>query len=216
MRLARVLCLMVLLHAAYQVRGEAAGGCTLPSGFTDIAHPVPAPAEQLVSHTEEVVIARPLARVAEVMSRPLNQALRKSSSLPGVAGDFALTKGPFGAPGSRRIVCLSDGGFVEEEVLEKENAPASSRFRYIVWNYHTPKAKPIAYGVGEFRSIQIDSSHTQVTWTYSFRLKENVFPGYLGCLGRFLFRAYFLDREYAAMMRTVLNGYKLDSEARSD
>ena len=127
-----------------------------------------------------------------------------------------LTKGPFEAPGSRHIVCLTDGGSVEEEALEREQSDRSGRFRYIVWNYQTPKARPIAYGVGEFRSVEIDGSHTRVTWTYSFMLKEDVFPGDLGALGRFLFRVGFLDRDYAAMMHGVLSGYKTTAEQHSD
>jgi hypothetical protein len=146
------------------------------------------------------------------MNEPLNQALRGSNSLPGVSGDFMLTKGQFGAPGSRHIVCLTDGGSVEEEALEREQNAGSAHFRYIVWNYQTPKARPIAYGVGEFRSLEIDGSRTRVTWTYSFKLKEDVFPGNLGGLGQFLFRVGFLDRDYAAMMRGVLNGYKASAE----
>jgi hypothetical protein len=66
--------------------------------------------------------------------------------------------------------------------------------------------------VGEFRSVQIDNTHTRVTWTYSFRLKDDIFPGDLGGLGRLLFRVGFLDRDYAAMMRSVLNGYKTTAE----
>jgi len=146
------------------------------------------------------------------MNKPLNEAIRQSDSLPGVSGDFMLTKGEFGAPGSRHIVCLTDGGSVEEEALEREESGTSARFRYIVWNYQTPKARPIAYGVGEFHSLQIDDSHTRVTWTYSFSLKDDVFPGYLGELGRWLFRIAFLDRDYAAMMRGVLAGYKTAAE----
>jgi hypothetical protein len=149
------------------------------------------------------------------MNKPLNQVLRGSNSLPGVSGDFMLTKGPFGVPGSRHIVCLTDSGSVEEEALEREQKASSARFRYIVWNYQTPKARPIAYGVGEFRSFEIDGSHTRVTWTYAFKLKEDVFPGYLGALGRFLFRVGFLERDYAAMMRGVLNGYKATAEQQS-
>jgi hypothetical protein len=84
-----------------------------------------------------------------------------------------------------------------------------------VWNYHTPKAKPIAYGIGEFRSVQTDPTHTHVTWVYSFRLKDDLFPGNLGRLGRYLFRVYFLDRDYAQMMRGVLDGYKRDAENQS-
>jgi hypothetical protein len=190
----------------------AAPLCAPPVGFRDAPHPLIAPAEQLVAHTEEILIDRPLSVVSDAMNKPLNQALRGTDSLPGVSGDFMLTKGPFGAPGSRHIVCLTDGTSVEEEALEREQAVRSAHFRYIVWNYQTPKARPVAYGVGEFRSVQVDNMHTRVTWTYSFRLKDDIFPGNLGGLGRFLFRVGFLDRDYAAMMRGVLNGYKTTAE----
>ena len=190
----------------------AAAACAPPVGFRDSPHPVIAPSEQLVAHTEEVLIDRPISVVSDAMNKPLNQALRGTDSLPGVSGDFMLTKGSFGAPGSRHIVCLTDGTSVEEEALQREETSSSGHFRYIVWNYQTPKARPIAYGVGEFRSVQIDNMHTRVTWTYSFRLKDDIFPGNLGGLGRFLFRVGFLDRDYAAMMRGVLNGYKTTAE----
>jgi len=189
--------------------------CAPPAGFVDAPHPAIAPPEQLVSHQEEIVIARAYGVVSAAMNKPLNQAIHQSSSLPGVSGDYMLTQGVFGAPGSRHIVCLTDGGSVEEEALEREGTPNSGRFRYIVWNYATPKARPIAYGVGEFRTVQIDPAHTRVTWTYSFKLKENVFPGNLGVFGRWLFRVGFLDRDYAAMMRGVLDGYKTDAEQRN-
>jgi hypothetical protein len=66
-----------------------------------------------------------------------------------------------------------------------------------------------------FRTVQIDQSHTRVTWTYSFRLKDDEFPGEIGALGEWLFRVGFLDREYAAMMRGVLKGYKTAAETPS-
>jgi hypothetical protein len=196
-------------------RGTAAPACAPPPGFRDTPHPVMAPLEQLVVHTEEIIIGRPLSVVSDAMNKPLNQVIRGSDSLPGVSGEFMLTKGPFGAPGSRHIVCLTDGGSVEEEALEREQTAGSAHFRYIVWNYQTPKARPIAYGIGEFRSLQIDNSHTRLTWTYAFRLREDIFPGNLGALGRFFFRVGFLDRDYAAMMRSVLNGYKATAEQQS-
>ena len=189
--------------------------CTPPAAFKDAPHPLIAPPEQLVSHTEEILIDRPLSVVSDAMNKPLNQALRGTDSLPGVSGDFMLTKGPFGSPGSRHIVCLTDGTSVEEEALEREQAGSSAHFRYIVWNYQTPKARPIAYGVGEFRSVQIEKMRTRVTWTYSFKLKDDIFPGNLGGFGGFLFRVGFLDRDYAAMMRGVLNGYKTTAEEQS-
>ena len=198
--------------ATIAVWGETVPGCAPPPGFRDGPHPVIAPPEQLVSHSEEIIVGRPLAVVSEAMAKPLNQTIHQSDSLPGVSGDYMLTPGVFGAPGSRHIVCLTDGGRVEEQALEREENDSSTHFRYIVWNYQTPKGRPIAYGVGEFRTLQIDGSHTRVTWTYSFRLKDDVFPGDLGGLGRFLFRVGFLDREYAEMMRGVLNGYKSTAE----
>ena len=141
------------------------------------------------------------------MNKPLDKTIEKSESLPGVSGDYMLTAGPFGPPGSRHIVCLTDGGSTVEESLEREDSAGSSHFRYIVWNYVTPKARPVEYGVGEFKTVQIDPANTRITWTYSFKLKGNEFPGYLGGLGRWLFRVGFLDREYAKMMKSVLHGY---------
>ena len=52
-----------------------------------------------------------------------------------------LTKGDFGPAGSRHIVCLTDGGSVEEESLERGQSGNAAWFRYIVWNYRTPKAR---------------------------------------------------------------------------
>jgi hypothetical protein len=60
----------------------------------------------------------------------------------------------------------------------------------------------------------LDSGHTRITWTYSFKLKEDVFPCELGAFGRWLFRVRFLEGEYASMMKDVLNGYKQDAEER--
>jgi hypothetical protein len=74
-----------------------------------------------------------------------------------------LTPGEFGAPGSRHIVCWTDGTSVEEEALERDGTATSGRFRYIVWNYARHKARPVAYGVGEFRTVQIDHAHTRIT-----------------------------------------------------
>jgi hypothetical protein len=167
-----------------------------------------------VSHTEVIDISRSFQVVSDAMNKPLEKTINQSESLPGVSGDYMLTQGDFGSPGSRHIVCLTDGTSTEEQALERKDAPASSHFRYVVWNYTTPKAKPIAYGVGEFRTVQLEPDHTRITWTYSFKLKEDTFPGELGAFGQWLFRVYFLDREYAAMMKSVLNGYKQDAEAR--
>jgi hypothetical protein len=211
-RLAPILITFLLVFAATRVMNAAS--CAPPPGFHDAPHPDIAAPDALVSHTEVIEISRSFSIVSDAMNKPLEKTINKSDSLPGVSGDYMLTKGEFGAPGSRHIVCLTDGTSIEEEALQREDEPTSSHFRYIVWNYTTPKAKPIAYGVGEFRTVQVDTGHTRITWTYSFKLKTDVFPGELGSLGRWLFRVRFLDREYADMMKDVLNGYKQDAETR--
>lgn len=195
-------------------RAVNAASCAPPPGFQDGPHPVIAAPDQLVAHTEVIVISRPFSVVSDAMNKPLEKTINKSDSLPGVSGDYMLTPGEFGSPRSRHIVCLTDGTSTEEEALEHEDSATSSHFRYIVWNYTTPKAKPIAYGVGEFRTVQLDAGHTRITWTYSFKLKNDAFPGELGAFGRWLFRVRFLDGEYAAMMKDVLSGYKQDAEQR--
>jgi hypothetical protein len=181
--------------------------CVPPSGFVDKPHPTAAAAEQLVAHTEEITVDRPLAEVISANSKTdIKDAIHKTGSLPGVAGTYPLGKLPFGTPGSRRLVCLTDGSTLQEQVLELEQSKSSYRFRYVVWNYTSSVARPIEYGVGEFRDSEIAAGRTHIEWTYAFKLKDQEFPGYLGAFGRYLFRVGFLDRQYAAMMRATLRG----------
>jgi hypothetical protein len=185
-------------------RGEVPSTCAPPPGFTDTPHPAIAPVDQLVSHTEEVIVSRPLDDVLKEAERTtLNQAIRQSDSLPGVSGTYEL-RGNFGQPGARRLVCLTDGSTTEEQVLENSRDKNSAQFRYVVWNYTTPKARPILYGVGHFVRTDLGDGRTRVRWTYSFQLNRQRLPGCLGSFGDFLFRVGFLDREYAQMMRNTL------------
>jgi len=198
----------------FYVRPVAAT-CVPPPGFIDTPHPVVAPVDRLVSHTEEIIINRPLPVTLSAADKPLKDALRRTSALPGVAGDYILTGGGFGTPGTRRLVCLTDGSTLEEQALERERTDKSYRFRYVVWNYTTEKARPIVYGVGEFLYSGIGEGSTRVHWTYSFELNRHRFPGYLGSFGDFLFRVGFLDRQYADLMRGSLKGLKTDTESGS-
>jgi hypothetical protein len=207
------LVVLVTLTAVRPILG-AEPVCAAPPGFVDTPHPLIAPAEQLVAHTEEIVINRSLAVVTKAIDKPLEKAIHKGGSLPGVSGTYLLTKGEFRAPGSRRITCLTDSSTLEEEILQNDRDDHSIRFRYVVWNYTSEKGRPVAYGVGDFHYLEIGAGRTHVSWTYSFKLKDGVFPGNLGALGRFLFRVGFLDRDYSAMMRGTLNGNKQEAEQR--
>ena len=89
-------------------------------------------------------------------------------------------------------------------MLERERGELAYHFRYIVWNYTTKQARPIEYGVGDFAYRDLGADRTRITWTYSFKLKDNEFPGYLGAFGRYLFRVTLLDHQYADMMRETL------------
>ena len=206
--------LAVVASTGFYVRSSAAT-CVRPPGFTDTPHPAVAPVDQLVLHTVEIIINRPLAVAVSAADKPLQDTLRHPNSLPGVDGDVSLTDGEFGTPGSRRLVCLSDGSTLEEQVLEREQDSHSYRFRYVVWNYTTVQARPIVYGLGEFLYSGMGDAATRVHWTYSFELNRHRFPGYLGSFGDFLFRVGFLDRQYAELMRGTLKGLKTDAESRS-
>lgn len=193
---------------------KATASCVPPAGFVDLPPPPPASIQQMVSRTERIVIDRPLAATVETANKPLRDAVRHTSALPGVAGEYPLTAGEFGAAGSRRLVCLTDDSTLEEQVLERTRSSDSYRFRYEVWNYTSTKARPIRYAAGDFEYTELPGGRTQIVWTYSFELKRDRFPGYLGWLGNFLFRVSFLDREWADLMRATLNGQKQDAESQ--
>jgi hypothetical protein len=185
--------------------------CLPPPGFVETPPPTLDPRDRLASRTDRIVIDRPPDAVHRRMEGArLEDTLPRTGRLPGVVGTHALTPGPFGEPGSRRLVCLSDGARALEQVLVR--APGRE-FRYVVWGYTTPAARPIAYGVGHFRYDAVDDGRTAVTWTYAFKLRPDRFPGMLGPLGRWLFRVAFLDRAYAELMRETLAATKRFVEA---
>ena len=209
--IARISILMLALAALplkVAIAEGAKGECAPVEGFLDVQPPPIDRSAGMVSRTETILVDRPLSAVLTVVNRPLKDALRPTGSLPGVTGTYPLTKGDFGRPGARRLVCLSDGSSTEEQVLTRERGENSYRFRYQVWNYTSRAAGAIRYAVGEFVFTAPTPDSTQIVWTYSFALRRDRFPGYLGRLGDFLFRISFLDRDWAEVMRNVLNGYK--------
>jgi len=209
-------CLLVfgLLAWANPTIAQSAPQCLPPPGFVDTSHPTLAPPAQLVSHTEEITINRPLDVVLDVEGKTsLENTIDKKTPLPSVSGTYMLTKGSYVEPGSRRLTCLTDGSTLVEEVLENSRDKKSAQFRYVVWKYTSEKARPIQYGIGHFIRTDLGDGHTHVRWTYSFQLKRDRFPGSFGAFGDWLFRIGFLDRQYAEMMRGSLLGSKVRIES---
>ena len=200
---------MLLTALAAMMTSGHVIACAPPAGFSDTPHPELTPDLSLVTHIERIEVARSLAVVREAASRPLEDQIKKSDDLPGIGGSHMLTPGEFGAVGSRRLNCLTDGSTLVEQVLRSDGG----RFRYIVWNYTSEKAEAVKFGIGEFFYEPLPDDHTRITWTYSFALHEDKFPGSMGGLGRFLFRKFFLEGDYAQMMRGVLASIKAAAEA---
>lgn len=179
--------------------------CEPPVGFVNPPRPDIAPLEQLVGHTEQIDIARSLEAVTQAGNRPLSEGIRPTRDLPGVSGTFNLTSKGFGTEGARRLVCLTDGSIAVEEVLLREAGNEGRRFRYVVWNYTSPKFRDVSYAVGEFIHTQPAPDQTHIHWTYRFALKDGRDPG--------LFRKSFLDTVFAEWMRSLLERGRSNAEA---
>ena len=209
--IARIAILMLAVSAFPLTSALAEGTtaeCAPAQGFVDLPPPPIDRSDRMISRTETILVESPLGTVLTVVNRPLNDVLRPTGALPGVIGTYPLTQGDFWGPGSRRLVCLSDGSSTEEQVLIREHGETSYRFRYQVWNYTSSAAGAIHYAVGEFVFTAPTPDSTRIVWTYSFALRRDRFPGYLGRLGDFLFRISFLDRDWAELMQRVLNEYR--------
>lgn len=180
--------------------------CEKPAGFVNPPRPELAPLEDLLSHTEEIDVARPFA--APPLNRPLEEAIRPTKDLPGVAGTIRLSEQGYGGIGSRRLVCLTDGSTTVEEVLLTEASDGGRRFRYVVWNYTSPKFRDVAYAVGEIVNTRPASGMTHVAWTYRFAPKSG-----LGAEERLRFRQTFIEQQFAVWMRSQLESGKAASEA---
>lgn len=193
--------------AVLAAAAPAEDACRPPAGFANPPPPAVAPMQRLVSRTERATLDGSLVEVIrQAEATSLADTVTSEGSLPGIRGDFPLTPGPFDRPGARRLVCLTDGSTLSEQILELESSPTRRVFTYVVWNYSTAQARPIHYGVGRFVHTQRPDGRTDVAWTYGFQLRRDRFPGFLGPVGRWLFRVGFLDRAYARMMRETLAG----------
>jgi hypothetical protein len=188
---------------------------TPPPNFIDTPHPPVAGPDKLVSRTDEIVIDRSLAHVlAAVDATALSESIDGTGVLPGVRGTLVLAGGRFDQPGSRHMIFLTDGTTAVEQVLEKSTTPTSRRFRYVVWNYTTAAAKPLLYGLGDWLYAAEGPDKTRVRWTYSFELRKDRFPGFLGvAVGGALLKAAFLNGPYAKWMQGTLALTRRNAEA---
>lgn len=185
--------------------------CPIPAGFVDAAPP-DIETETLVHHVEEITINQPLDVVMAAADRTsIEKTMHGTSTLPGVAGTHLL-RGTWPEPGALRVTCLTDGGSTEEQVIENARSGNTHHFRYEVWNYTTPKARPVIYAVGDFLETDLGDGRTLIHWNYAFRLRPDEFPGYLGPLGRFLFSKFYLNTRYAELMRGALAVRKANAE----
>jgi hypothetical protein len=193
---------LLVVIGAMEPPAVLAQTCHPPPEFVDTPHPEIAPLEELVTHTEEVTIERPLAVVRDLASKT-PMVINRSGGLPGVAGVHRLNPGPFQA-GARRLVCLTDGGAASEEVLVWEQTPDKGQHRYMVWNYTSPAFAPVSYAIGEFVHTAIGETRTHVRWTYSFKLKRTSDAS--------SFRESFMDRQWVPYMRSSMAGKKKRAE----
>jgi hypothetical protein len=180
--------------------------CEKPAGFVDPPRPNVAPLADLLSRTEELDVARPFA--APPLNRPLEEAIRPANDLPGVAGTLRLSAQGYGGVGSRRLVCLTDGSTAVEEVLLTEASDGRRLFRYVVWNYTSPRFRDVDYAVGEIVNTRPASGMTHVAWTYRFALKSG-----LGAEETRRFRRTFLEQAFAGWMRSQLERGRSIAEA---
>jgi len=186
---------LMLVCMSFAVPGSA---CEPPAGFVNPPRPDIAPLDELLRVTEEKIIDQPLATVLQAANRPLR--IDATEDLAGVTGTFRLSQGPYGTVGARRLVCKTDGSIAVEEVLLAESSDTGSRFRYVVWNYTSPKFRDVAYAVGEFARTQPSADKTLVSWTYRFALKDGVSGE-----EKLRFRENFLARQFPRWMRKQLD-----------
>ena len=119
--------------------GQSAA-CEPPPGFVNPSRPDIGPLDELLAHTEQLVIAREFSELMKIPSRPLQETIRPMKDMPGVSGTFRLSNGPYGSVGARRLVCLTDGSIAVEEVLLTESRLAIAGASGM-WSGTTPERR---------------------------------------------------------------------------
>jgi hypothetical protein len=193
----RLVPLAVLLAACSTTPPPAPSGTCRDSPPPAEATPAPSPDDAVVFLEEQFdVVGERDAFVRAFLAAPLERFIQGTSALPGVDHTEPLTPARYPAVGSVRLVCLADGESAHEEVVAQDEG----QLRYVVTRYTSKTAQPLAYGMGAF-AFTPAGTNTHVTWRYTFKLRGDRFPGWLGPLGRALFRSSFVEADYAPFMQ---------------
>ncbi|AJY73451.1 hypothetical protein [Paenibacillus beijingensis] len=165
----------------------------------DFTGPRPEIAENgYITHSEEIIIDMPLDQyLAWVETQPLEAGLTGQDDIPSVART-EIIQGTWHEVGARRMIVLSDGHYVAEEVL----AENPNLFRYQVWGYTNYARFATDYAIGEFQREEVDGK-THIKWTYSYHKRSNL-------TGRFL--ESFVENSWGPYMRQYLQISKEQSE----
>lgn len=116
-----------------------------------------------------ITVAAPQTRVFEAAAGcELPAVFAAHRGLPGVM-KVDEHKAAWSAPGQVRLLTLSDGSTVREE-LTAFSPPDS--YAYRVSGFTGPFAALAAEGRGEWRFISLGSNATRIDWTYSFTPKS--------------------------------------------
>lgn len=171
-----------------------------PSTAPDFSGPKPEIADDgYITNSEKVIIDLPLDQYLEwVETQLLEDALTGRNNVPSVVRT-EIIQGSWNEVGARRMIELSDGHYVVEEVLAKEDPRL---FRYQVWGFTNFARFAVDYAIGEFLHEEIDGK-TQITWTYSFHNRSALTSSFL---------ENFVESTWAPYMQQYLHTSKENSE----
>lgn len=186
--------------------------CKLTDEWKNIDEPSRTLEDKLSYHEVKIEINKPVKEAYSIFLKvPLEDFIEGTEKLPGVKKTIPLNNLPYGEEDYLRLVCLKDGNVALEKLLK---IIPNSYFPYLVYGYTSDEAKPILYGLGEF-TFKENGNKTILVWRYSFKLKDNKFPGFLGGLGRWLFEFSFLESDYAEFMDKIIVKIKKEIENRT-
>jgi Polyketide cyclase / dehydrase and lipid transport len=141
-----------------------------------------------VSITRQAIIpGTPEAVFAFVAAEDvLPKVLTGYGPLPSVLNTSQNT-GPWTVAGSARLIHLSDGSTVREQVTHYE---PSNRFAYKVWDFGNPLIRTLATGARGEWTFSPAPGGTLVIWTYTFTAKNALTAAPLSGITQILWRGY--------------------------